>query len=254
MLAWIKKKLFMVQWGRAARRWSIERFMPTIDLNLSEQEQNELENMHAWRQLVAWYMLRFKTDLENKQIYCYGVAHGSTVHGIVTGLRNRDMNTPHMQLFDSFEGLPEEEAGIAKPAVWSLGAFSAPRTKLEKMLQSLKLSESDYSIHEGWFKDTLKAELVENGTFKPAAYVDIDADLYNSTMDIFDFMFKHKLIGPGTLIGYDDWGDTDLWTAGESRAHNEIVEKYGVQCAQLFSWGEPPLIRKLFLVVGVDEP
>ena len=64
-------------------------------------------------------------------------------------------------------------------------------------------------------------------------------------------MFAHKLIRAGTLIGYDDWGDTDLWTAGESRAHKEILAKYDVQTAQLFSWGEPPSIRKLFLVVAV---
>ena len=77
--------------------------------------------------------------------------------------------------------------------------------------------------------------------------------IYNSTMDVLNFLFSHKLIGPGTLIGYDDWGDTELWTAGESRAHKEIMEKYDVACAQLFSWGERPLIRKLFVVVRVGR-
>ena len=110
-----------------------------------------------------------------------------------------------------------------------------------------------YSVYAGWFKDTLDAQLVQKGVFKPAAYVDIDADLYSSTFEVLDFMFKNKLIRAGTLIGYDDWGDTDLWTAGESRAHKEIVAKYGARCAQLFSWGEPPLIRKLFLVVSLTR-
>lgn len=135
--------------------------------------------------------------------------------------------------------------------MWNAGAFSAPLPELKKKLAAMDMTDNRCTIHQGWFSETLRPELVEIGVFQPAAYVDIDADLYNSTMDVLDFMFEHRLIRPGTLIGYDDWGDTDFWTAGESRAHKEIVEKYDVKGAQQFSWGEPPLIRKLFLVVDV---
>ena len=156
---------------------------------------------------------------------------------------------PHLRLFDAFQGLPEEDAGISRPPVWEVGAYAAPRSKLEGRLRGFKVPEGRYTIHEGWFRDTLKEGLIADGSFRPAAYVDIDADLYNSTFDALDFPFEHKIITEGTLIGYDDWGDTDLWTAGESRAHKEIMEKHGAACAQVFSWGERPLIRKLFLAV-----
>jgi hypothetical protein len=163
------------------------------------------------------------------------------------------MKIPHMQLFDSFKGLPREEPGVNTPPVWNVGAFSAPRTVFHGKLQALNLPEDTYSVYEGWFKDTLNAQLVQSGVFKPAVYVDIDADLYGSTLEVLDFMFLNKLIRSGTLIGYDDWGDTDLWTAGESRAHKEVMAKYGARCAQLFSWGEPPSIRKVFLVVSAGK-
>ncbi|MEZ5777644.1 MAG: TylF/MycF/NovP-related O-methyltransferase [Paracoccaceae bacterium] len=254
MIGWFQKRLFLHKWGAVGRKWPVDRFLPTTDLDLSESEKAELTlGIYGWRQLVAWYLSRFRSCDGGKQVYCFGVAHGSTVHGLVTGLRNRNMQVPFLHLFDSFQGLPKEEPGVAIPPVWQLGAFSAPREKLEGALKGLALPDDSYRLHEGWFKDTLKAELVKDGSFKPAAYVDVDADLYNSTMDILDFMFAHKLIGAGTLIGYDDWGDTDLWTAGESRAHKEIAAKYGVQFAQLFSWGEQPSIRKLFLVVAVGD-
>lgn len=252
MLGYIQKKAFLVRWGGVARRWPLERLLQTTDLDLSEAEKATITaGIHSWRELIPIYLDRFGSTTDDKQIYCYGVAHGSTVDGLVRGFKLIDQSVPHLHLFDSFEGLPDEDPGIQAPPVWHRGAFAAPREQLEANLVKFGVEERDRSIYEGWFSDTLKAELVENGTFKPAAYVDIDADLYNSTMDVLDFMFTHKLIGPGTLIGYDDWGDTDLWTAGESRAHKEIMEKYDVKCAQLMSWGEQPLIRKLFLVVDV---
>ncbi len=253
MINWIQKKIFLRRWAAIARRWPLERFLATTDLNLSDAEKQEIKlGIYEWRLLIPWYLARFRSCGQDRQFYCFGVAHGSTVAGLVRGLRNRAMNVPHLHLFDSFEGLPKEEPGVAIPAVWEEGAFSAPRAKLLETIEKLELGSADYSLHEGWFSETLKDGLVRNGTFKPAAYVDIDADLYNSTLEVLDFMFRHKLIDAGTLIGYDDWGDTDLWTAGESRAHMEIAEKYGVQFAQLFSWGEQPSMRTLFLVVAAE--
>ena len=254
MLEWLKKKIFMLRVRVAFRLWPLSRFLPTTDLEFSEDEKRELKfGSHSWRQLVPRYLARFDSMADGRQFYCFGVAHGSTVYGLATGLRDRGMEIPHMHLFDSFQGLPSETANISRPSVWHVGAYAAPRTKLERSIESLNLSADRYSIHDGWFKDTLKAEHVASGVFKPAAYIDIDADLYSSTYEVLDFLFAHKLIVPGTLIGYDDWGDTEAWTAGESRAHKEIIAKYDARCAQLFSWGQHPLMRKLFLVVSVKS-
>jgi len=252
MIDWIRKKFFLVKWGGVARRWPLERLLETIDLDLEPAEKAEMiHGIHSWRYLIPRYMDRFNSSDEDRQVYCFGVAHGSTVHGLLEGYERLNSKLPFMHLFDSFEGLPAEEPGIAVPAVWNVGAFAAPISALKKRLSELDVAEDTYSIYPGWFADTLKPELVADGTFKPAAYVDIDADLYKSTFEVLDFLFEHKLIVPGTLIGYDDWGDTELWTAGESMAHKDILKKYNVKCAQLFSWGETPLIRKLFLVVEV---
>ncbi|MEZ5922149.1 MAG: TylF/MycF/NovP-related O-methyltransferase [Parvularculaceae bacterium] len=252
MINWLKKRYFTYQSRNMMNVWPVKRFLPTTDLDLSAEEQAEIKNaIHGWRQLVPWYLRRFRPAPDDGEFYCFGVAHGSTVDGLVTALRDRKMPVPHIHLFDSFQGLPQEDPNVAVPLVWKAGAYAAPRSKLEARIDSLQLPKGNYTIHEGWFSETLKPALVASGEFKPAAYVDIDADLYNSTAEILDFMFSQKLIGPGTLIGYDDWGDTDLWTAGESRAHKEIVAKYGAQCAQLFSWGQAPLIKKLFLVVSI---
>ena len=42
-------------------------------------------------------------------------------------------------------------------------------------------------------------------------------------------MLTNGLIRPGTWIGYDDWGSTARWSAGESQAHLEMARKHGVR-------------------------
>ena len=84
---------------------------------------------------------------------------------------------------------------------------------------------------------------------KPAAYVDIDVDLYKSTVLALDFLFRNKLIQVGTLIGYHDWGGLEEFTGGESLAHKELTEKYGVVCEEIFRQGEGLHVQKIFRVV-----
>jgi hypothetical protein len=132
------------------------------------------------------------------------------------------------------------------------GAFTNTLENFSRRIATLHLAADVLVVHPGWFDHTLRREDVENGTLRPAIDIDCDVDLYRSTRDALEFMFAHRLIRPGTLLGYDDWGDTELWTAGESRAHREVTDRYGAKTTQLWSWGEPPLIRTLFRVDSVS--
>lgn len=99
MIDWIKKKLFLVKWGRVARKWPVERLMATTDLDLTADETAEMKwGIHSWRQLIPWYLARFDTLKDKRQFYCFGVAHGSTVEGLVMGLQNRGTEIPFMHL------------------------------------------------------------------------------------------------------------------------------------------------------------
>ena len=62
-------------------------------------------------------------------------------------------------------------------------------------------------------------------------FIDIDSDLYTSTKQALTWMFRNQLVVPGTLVGYDDWVATPppLYSKGESRAHAEIAQEFGVQ-------------------------
>lgn len=229
--------------------WSTDRFLELHGFRVTADERAHLENMHCWRFLIP----RFLEPVEDlKAIYCFGAAHGDTIRELVAAFRFRQLPIPPIHAFDSFEGLPDEDPGFEIPSFWTRGAFANTLEDFRSRVGVLELPADRLVVHPGWFADTLDPQDVIEGTLPPALYVDFDADLYRSTRDALEFMFANQLIRPGTLIGYDDWGDTELWRAGESRAHLEMTRRYRIATKPVFAWGEPPLMRVLFRVTEVD--
>ena len=80
---------------------------------------------------------------------------------------------------------------------------------------------------------------------RPARYVEIDCDLYSSTVQALTWLFEEGLIVEGTVLGYDDFyaGGAD----GEKKAHHELMRKYRVKlevlrpdcCFVVKSWQRP---------------
>ena len=83
---------------------------------------------------------------------------------------------------------------------------------------------------KGYFNDSLTDELVRRRRFQPALFVDLDCDLYISTIQACDlrpcppqpppltlltmsplrsqalrWLLRHRLIVPSTIVRYDDW-------------------------------------------------
>lgn len=79
---------------------------------------------------------------------------------------------------------------------------------------------------------------MEQYGLKQALYLDVDVDLYTSTLQLLTWAFEFGIANVGTLIGYDDWwadvcyfkpkGVTNSMDSGEGRAHREIAEKFKV--------------------------
>ena len=67
---------------------------------------------------------------------------------------------------------------------------------------------SQLSLVPGFYDKSLLPDLASRMGMRPAAYVDIDCDLYGSTKSALEWMLASRLIVPGTLIGYDDWWTT----------------------------------------------
>lgn len=135
---------------------------------------------------------------------------------------------------DSFQGLPttSESPRLGDASVdnvWHAGDYAAdPRIQLTKKLQR------NVNFIGGFFNVSLLDNRLA-ADMRPAAYIDVDVDVYESTFDSLDFLFRNRLVRPGTVIGYDDWwvltccnGGRDPLDGGEGRAHAEIAQKYNV--------------------------
>ena len=98
---------------------------------------------------------------------------------------------------------------------------------------------------------------IDTTNFKPASIIDMDCDLYSSTTTAFEFMVKHNLIQPGTIIIYDDWGGTTgyaTYSDGQSRAHKEIFEKYNIKASLLTEVGPGhPHIHRFYQVNYINN-
>jgi len=224
--------------------------------------------MQGWRKYLS--SLDYS---QHADVYEFGIYSGNSVNWINQSLKVADKNIRKIFGFDSFCGLPKEteqerEAVIAERGVfqWSAGDFSAQElfgvkntqdamNAIHAFVESTLGDETSLELIPGYYSDSLTDDIVEKYDMQPACYVDLDADLYLSTISALDFLFRNKLIRAGTFVGYDDWGGTPGWETmedGVSKAHVEMAEKYNAEFQLIgLSGSGYPHIQTMFKVRSV---
>ena len=206
-------------------------------------------------------------------VYAFGVAQGHNMQLLSELLPGRKIWG-----FDSFDGLPEEDNAASRIEVWKRGMFKAQATP-EKLVESAGGAGRARAI-KGFFKDSLTPTLAKAEGMRPAAFVDIDCDLHESTLAALDWLFRERIVRPGTLIGYDDWwtipchkrrssrGTVSPMDVGEGLAHREIAQRYGVRfqcvagpckmpptmssCHQHNNWGPIFIVKEVGAATPAD--
>jgi len=141
--------------------------------------------------------------LHDGDAYQFGVLDGESL-GWLQGI----MEDNFFWGFDSFEGLPDEDEKVPNLNAWSQGKFR--NTMSLEELSNIYGGPERVKLIRGFYNESLQttardlSQLVGR-EMKPAVYVDIDCDLYISTVQALDWMFRNKIIRKGTIIGYDDW-------------------------------------------------
>jgi hypothetical protein len=133
----------------------------------------------------------------------FGVRTGSSIRFIAT------LTDDLVHGFDSFEGLPESWGQHAPGAYTSYG-------KLPDVPKNVRL-------HVGLFGETLPDFCARHkGQIR---YMNIDCDLYSSTVSIFEALADR--IMPGTVIVFDEYLMNKTWREDEFKAFQEAVEQHG---------------------------
>jgi hypothetical protein len=216
----------------------------------------------TYRQQCVDYIIKsgMAMAIHDKWNYQFGIFTGTTLQHIYRLFRKYAIPVEKILAFDSFEGLPEETPGISRNPIWQKHEFNMRYTFRtdddNEIIRRIEAELPDRAIpiewHKGYFCDVLTDAFMATNPL-PAFWVDLDVDLYRSALDVLDFMFKHHLIVPGTLLSYDDWGGTEEFKGGESLAHKEMCEKYGVTCKDVHTHRSDNRehCQKVFQVEGV---
>ena len=192
-----------------------------------------------------------KKSCNELDIYEFGVYTGISMHQILWAMDTRSVKTNlwrgekvtidgagavprRLWGFDSFAGLPEETALASSyvhkhhfiQGAWNgqLAMGAESRAELIDKVASY-LNDSRVQLVPGFYNESLTNDLAKK--MRPALYVDVDCDLYSSTVTALVWLFDHGLVQVGTVIGYDDWAQGGI-SDGEQRAHAEVKERYGV--------------------------
>ena len=171
---------------------------------------------------------KYSDFLDDKLFLEFGVMNGNSIIDFYDLYKSKNI-TGEFFGFDSFLGLPEETEYKYSP--WSTGQFTTGGE-----IHSNILSKSDINIIDGWFSDTLNDSLLPKFGNKKIGIAHIDCDIYTSTIEVLEFIFKNDLLCDGSILLYDDWGAyraKDLsedyeYSVAEARAHAEMVEKYNL--------------------------
>lgn len=188
--------------------------------------------------------------IKELDIYQFGVYTGKSITEIIQQTNGEYRN---LYGFDSFVGLPEEVGDkdfslVSSNPSLQVGAFSSKelfQTEtieecISKLNNALNADTNRIKFIPGFYKDSLLDKIVNDYDMKPASYIDIDVDIYSSTIECLDFMCRNQLIVPNTLIYFDDLGATPYWqraATGESLAFKEITDKYKMKSKLLYQAG-----------------
>ncbi len=139
--------------------------------------------------------------------------------GMIAGISKLLGNNRNYYLFDSFEGLPSATEIDGTAALeWQKNTsgynyYDNCKAEIEFAEKAMNKTDNNYSLHKGWFSETLPAFKPE----RPIALLRLDGDWYESTLDCFKNLYQY--VNLGGIIILDDYYTWD----GCSRAVHDFL-------------------------------
>lgn len=152
----------------------------------------------------------------------------------------------NLHLYDSFAGLPEYDSVIDRDSyeiagrnIWSdkmkfpeefVATLGGDLEQHIKAKLSTILRPERIQTHRGFYSESLKQPIDAK-----AALVHIDCDLYQSTVEVLDALYRDDVLQDGCVLMFDDWNcnkaNPDF---GERRAFREFLAMQTRYAASLF--------------------
>lgn len=173
--------------------WSDPQFNAYLD------RFGERRNFNTHRHWMVHELLKLVREVPGETAEC-GVYLGATSWLIC------QLGRPH-HAFDSFEGL--SQPGDNDGPYWKAGSLAATEARVAENLEGY-----DVQLHKGWIPDRFDA--VADRMF---AFVHIDVDLYQPTLDSIAFFYPR--LSAGGILAFDDYAFSSC--PGATRAIDEYM-------------------------------
>jgi O-methyltransferase len=105
--------------------------------------------------------------------------------------------------YDSFCGLPESDESHTLGSRWRKGALSTSADEFLKLINSSGFETERVELFKGFYDDSLKNIDTKKKFDKKAALINIDCDLYESSIPVFEYI--STLCQEGTVLYIDDY-------------------------------------------------
>lgn len=137
--------------------------------------------------------------------------------------------------FDSFEGLPETKVDNSKPA-FNKGHYAASIEDVAGKFQDLEVNPEEVKLIKGFYSKELFDDIKKQHKFEPISICVIDVDIYESCVEVLDFI-KDYLVS-GSILLFDDYNLFEKSDEhGERRALKEFKKKHPLKLEKLFDFG-----------------
>ena len=183
----------------------------------------ELLNRETFRfmQMAFGYLLSSGVAGDYHEFGCFS---GRTFRMALSEARRYELSHMHFYAYDSFEGLPQVPAETQPSlACWEPGSMAMSQEEFHKLIDAHDVYRDKVSVVKGFFDRSLTPELqrdmLQSG--RKIGIVNIDCDLYESAVPVFDFI--DPLLQEGSMVYVDDYfcGYRGNPTKGVARAFHE---------------------------------
>jgi hypothetical protein len=158
--------------------------------------------------------------------YEFGCHRCRTFRMALTEARLHNMAAMKFWAFDSFEGLPDPVSHTSME-IWKQGALTTAEAEFMRMVREHDIYVDRVTTIKGFYSESLTAELRRRmlDEERRIAFVNVDCDLYESAVSVFEFI--DPLMQEGTVIYIDDLfaGNRGAPTQGVARAFLEYQRK-----------------------------
>lgn len=160
--------------------------------------------------------------------YEFGCHRGRTFRMALTEARRHNMANMKFLAFDSFAGLPDLETPMEiRHRLYTPGALCTTEEEFKSMIKEHGIYVDRCHTIKGFYKESLtkalQGELLAHGS--RIGIVNIDCDLYESAVPVFDFI--DPLLQEGSIVYIDDYfaGYNGSPVKGPAGAFGEYCKK-----------------------------